>query len=101
MVAKRKNITGMQSLGNILESWDYSKGKYITREFQDYGYRLACDLGDEKRASLYIKMAKEVPRDILERAKNFVKDAANVRSKGRLFVWKVQQIKKEKTNEKG
>ncbi len=99
-MVKRKTITGMQSLGKILKSWDYSKKKYITREFQDYGYRLACELDEEKRASLFIKMAKELPRDILERAKNFVKDATNVKSKGRLFMWKVQQLKKEKKNEK-
>jgi len=32
---------------------------------------------------------------LLEVAKNFVKDAANVKSKPRLFMWKLQQLKKE------
>ncbi len=70
--------------------------KYISREFQKYAYDLAEELGDLAHKSLYMKLAKETPRILLERARSFVKDATNARSKGRLFMWKLQQLKKEK-----
>lgn len=67
-------------------------GGYITQEFQDYGYRLAVDLDDLKHKSLYIKMAKTIDRKLLEAARTFVIDA-NATSKGKLFMWKVKQLK--------
>jgi hypothetical protein len=45
---------------------------------------------------LYIKLAKETPRGLLEAARNFIKDAYNVKSASRLFMWKLTQLKKEK-----
>lgn len=72
--------------------------KYISQEFQKYGYELARELGDLKNTSLYIKLAKDSPRGFLETAKNFVKDASNVKSKPKLFMWKLTQLKKLKIN---
>ncbi len=72
--------------------------KFISREFQKYGYDLAVELGDEKHIALYIKLAKENSRGLLESARSFVKDATSARSKGRLFMWKLQQLKEEKKN---
>lgn len=83
-------------IGDILKGFNSTKDKYISREFQKYGYDLAEELGDLKRVSFYIKLAKENPRGRMEAARNFVKDAYNVRSKSRLFVWKLQQLKQEK-----
>ena len=88
----------MQSIGTILNKFDWDKKKYITREFQDYGYRLAEELADLKRKALYIKMAKELPRPLLEAARCFVKDASGVRNKASLFMWKLEQLKKERKN---
>ena len=86
-----------RAVGDLLKKYQVDdKNKYISREFQDYGYRLAEAMGDVKQASLYIKLAKEIPRAWLEQAKNFVKDADNVRSKPKLFMWKLKQIKDEK-----
>jgi len=83
-----------KSLGQLLKSYNLDdKGKYITQEFQDYGYRLAKELGDEKHKALYIKLAKEAPRAILEKARLFVKDAYNVRNKARLFMWKLKELR--------
>lgn len=93
---KKKRQSGMSSLGDILKGIDLQKDKYISREFQDYGYRLAEELGDLKHKALYIKLAKETPRVVLEEARNFVKDASSVRNRGRLFMWKLEQLKKEK-----
>jgi hypothetical protein len=68
--------------------------KYVSREFQDYGYRLACEMGEEKRKAMYIKLAKTVDRALLERARSFVIDAPNVLNKGRLFMWALSRIRK-------
>jgi len=80
---------------DVLKKFQKDEDKYISREFQKYGYDLAEELGDLKNKSLYIKLAKETPRGLLEAAKNFVKDAYQVKSKPKLFMWKLQQLKKE------
>lgn len=98
-MAKRSS-TGMQPLGDILKGFDWDQKKYITREFQDYGYRLAEELNDLKHKALYIKLAKELPRKILEEARTFVKDASSVKSPARLFMWKLAQLKKEQQKKK-
>ena len=76
-------------LNRVLED----KGGYITKEFQDYGYRLACEMGEEKKKALYIKLAKTVDRAVLERARQFVADAVGARNKGRLFLWAVKRLR--------
>lgn len=92
-----KRQGGVKSLGQILLNYQLEdKGKYISREFQDYGYRLAMELDDEKHKALYIKLAKEENRGRLEKAKSFVRDANKVRSKARLFMWKLKQLRDER-----
>lgn len=88
----------MQKVGDVLKKFKVKEDKYISREFQQYGYDLAEELGDLKRVSLYIKLAKETPRGYLETARNFIKDAYQVKSKPRLFMWKLAQLKKEKAD---
>ena len=84
---------GLRSIRQLLETYNLDeKGKYITKEFQDYGYRLAVELNDERNKSLYIKLAKEVDRKLLEEVRTFVKDASNVRSKPKLFMWKLAEL---------
>lgn len=84
----------MQSLKSILQKFNPLKDKYISREFQKYGYDLAEELNDLKHKSLYIKLAKEAPRAILEQAKNFVKDS-KAKSKAGLFMWKLGQLRRK------
>lgn len=84
----------MQKVGIILKSFKSDKDKYISREFQKYGYDLAEELGDLKNKSLYIKLAKETPRGFIETARNFIKDAYQVKSRPKLFMWKLAQLKK-------
>jgi len=83
----------MQKVGDILKRFDSDEDKYISREFQKYGYELAEELGDLKNRSLYIKLAKETPRGLLESARYFVKDAYQVKSKPKLFMWKLAQLR--------
>ena len=86
----------MKSLKQLIEEKPKTeKNKYISREYQDYGYRLAMELGDEKHKALYIKLAKETDRGVLEKVKRFVIDS-NANNKGALFMWKLKELKTKK-----
>jgi len=85
----------MQSIKQILKKFDPQKDKYVSREFQSYGIRLAEELDDYKHRSLYIKLAKTVHRSILEKALSFVADS-KARNKAALFMWKMKQLKNPK-----
>jgi hypothetical protein len=91
----------MQRVGDILEKFNPTSDKYISREFQAYGIYLAEELGDYKRKGLYIKLAKTVHRSLLEKALSYVKDS-KARNKGALFMWKLTQLRAfpKKKNEK-
>ena len=90
-----------QSIKKILSSFNPTQDKYISREFQDYGYHLAEELNYLEHKALYMKLAKETPRFLLEKTRNFVKDAYQVKNPARLFMWKLKELKKElKINEK-
>lgn len=89
----------MQSISDVLKKFNPTKDKYVSREFQSFGVHLAETLDDMKHKSLYIKMAKEIHRSILEKALSFVVDST-AKNKGALFMWKVQQMKKD-MKEKG
>ena len=83
----------MQSLKIILSKTKIdNQDKYLSREFQKYGIYLAEKLQDAAHKSLYIKLAKELPREILDQALSFVLDA-NARSKAKLFMWKTKQLR--------
>lgn len=93
MINKSKHLT---SVGDILNKYKLDDtDKYVSREFQKYAYDLAEELGDMAHKSLYMKLAKDTPRGLMESARSFVKDAQNARSKGRLFMWKLQQLKSQ------
>ncbi len=81
----------MQTIKDILKNFKPTTDKYISREFQSFGVHLAEKLQDERRKSLYIKLAKTLPRPVLEEALRFVVDA-NARSKGALFMWKLKEL---------
>ncbi len=89
-------FSGFSSVGDVMKKFQSDEDKYISYEFQKYGYELAGELGDLKSKSLYIKLAKETPRGLLESARNFVKDAKNVDSPPKLFMWKLSELKKAK-----
>jgi len=89
----------LKTIKEILKNFKPTEDKYISREFQAFGCRLAEKLQDERRKSLYIKLAKTLPRPALEEALRFVVDS-NARSKGALFMWKLKQFGLlEKTNQ--
>jgi len=82
----------VQQIGDILSRFNPLEDKFISREFQSYGIYLAEALGDYQHKALYIRLAKTVPRAVLEKALSFVKDS-NAKSKGRLFMWKMKKLK--------
>jgi len=85
----------MKSLKDLIDAKKPSeKNKYVSREFQDYGYRLAAELGDLSHKSLYMRLSKTVDRALLEACKRFVMDS-NADSKGALFMWKLKQLNKK------
>ncbi len=79
-------------IGDIVGKYKIEDDKYVSREFQLYAYDLAVELDDLKHKSLYMKLVKENPRGLIESARSFVKDSS-ARSKGKLFMWKLKQLK--------
>lgn len=85
----------MQSIGQLVaKKFDpQDTDKYVSQEFQKYAYELAKELDDLPHKSLYMRLSKNTPRGLMESARSFVKDATNAKSKGRLYMWKLKQLK--------
>jgi hypothetical protein len=84
----------MQKIGTILKTFNPTKDKYISRDFQAYGIYLAEEFNDYKNRGMWIKLAKTNHRAILEKAYTFVIDS-NADNKIALFLWKLKQLKGE------
>lgn len=90
----------MQSIKSVLDRFNPTTDKYISREFQTFALHLAEELDDMKHKSLYMKLSKTLPRAVLEKALTFAIDST-AKNKGALFMWKLEQYKKEaKENQK-
>jgi hypothetical protein len=84
----------MKSIAKAISEVKFKeRPKNISREFQFYGCFLAESLEDTKRYSLYIKLAKELPRSILEEALNYTKGYYNAKSKAKVFMWKLASLR--------
>jgi len=81
----------MQSVADVLKKFNPLEDKYVSREYQSFGVHLAQKLNDERRKSLYIKLARTISRPILEQALRYVVDS-NARNKGALFMWKLKEL---------
>ena len=86
-------MKSLKQLIDDLPAGRQAKSRYVSREFQDYGYRLAAELGDLAHKSLYIRLAKTHDRALLERCKSFVVDS-NANNRGALFMWKLKELNK-------
>jgi len=82
----------VKKVSQILKNFDPTQDKYISREFQTFGIYLTEQLEDYKHKSLYMKLAKENHRSVLEKALSFAVDSG-ARNKGALFMWKLKQLK--------
>lgn len=86
----------MKSISKIIAETKFKdRPKNISHEFQFYGCFLAESLDDTKHYGLYIKLAKQLPRLILEEALNFTKGYYGAKSKARVFMWKLTELKKQ------
>lgn len=86
----------MKRIGQIIDEKNHpERPKNLSREFQVYGVYLAEQLADTKHYSLYIKLAKETDRAILEEALNFTKDYSRAKSRAKLFMWKLKQLRSQ------
>ena len=68
--------------------------KYVKHEFQDYGYRLAVKLDDLEHKSLYIRLAKNEKRPLLDQALSYTLDYPKARNKAKIFMWKLSDLKR-------
>ena len=96
---KNKKLSKMLQIRDILNKFNPLEDKYISREFQSYGIYLSEQLNDYKHKALYMKLAKTLPRAVLEKALSYVKDA-KFKKKGALFMWKLKQLDAWGTKEK-
>lgn len=85
----------MKDIKQILKDKNINRDYRRSHEFQAYGNRLAEELGDTRHRALFIKLAKTEDRVLLEKAREFVLAQENVTTKGRLFMWKLKELKKE------
>ncbi len=92
----------MQDLKSLFKDYtiEVDKQRRISREWQDYAYRLALELEDTEHTPIYMRLAKTTPRPLLEEARIFVRGATQANSRGRLFMWKLKQLKDGKEEKK-
>ncbi len=85
----------MKSIAKAIADTKFKdRPKNIAHEFQFYGCFLAETLDDIKHYSLYIKLAKQLPRQILEEALNYTKGYYSAKSKAKVFMWRLAQLRK-------
>ena len=84
----------MQSISDILKQKGVIADYHNTHEYQAYGNMLADKLSDTKHRTLYIKLAKEEDRRLLEASLAFVMDTEKRAGLGKLFMWKLKELRK-------
>ena len=94
---RKKPASHLSDLLNKYEDTLFSRQKYVKNEFQAYGLDLAHELDDWENRSLYIRLAKKMPKETLEKARLFVKDQlpGTIKTPYKLFMWKLKQIRLE------
>lgn len=85
----------MKEISKLLEAKKLARDHRNTYEFQAYGNRLADEMGEPSRRALYIRLAKTEQRNLLEMAREYVLKQEHATTKGKLFMWKLKQIKEE------
>lgn len=84
----------MKSIGEITNVVQIKKNTRNTYEYQAYGNRLCEELGDSTKRALYIKLAKNEDRNLLEIARLHALSNEKNPTKGKIFMWKLSQLKK-------
>ena len=89
----------MKDIAEILKKKQLNRDFRNSYEFQAYGNRLAEEMGEPNRRGMYLKLAKTVDRSILEQAREYVMGQEHISTKGKLFMWKVKQLREKKKEE--
>ncbi len=85
----------MKSIKTVIQETKFKdRPKNLSQEFQVYGVYLAESLDDTKHYSLYIKLAKELPREMLNEALTYTKEYYNAKNKAKVFMWRLNELKK-------
>lgn len=87
----------MQPISDILKQKGVVADHRNKYEYQAYGNKLADDLWDSQHRTLYIKLAKEEDRRLLDAALSFVMDTDKKAGLGKLFMWKLKELRKLRT----
>ena len=88
----------MKDISELIKTKKIVRDPRNSYEYQAYGNRLAEDLGDTKHRALYIKLAKNEDRNLMEMARIYVTSQEHIITGGRLFMWKLKQLKDNKLN---
>ncbi|MCR4306051.1 MAG: hypothetical protein NUV73_03130 [Candidatus Daviesbacteria bacterium] len=84
----------MKSIAKAIADTKFKdRPKNISTEFQMYGVYLAESLQDTKHYSLYMKLAKNIDRKILDEALTYTKGYTAAKSKAKVFMWKLKELK--------
>jgi len=86
----------MRSISDILKEKGVIADHRNKYEYQAYGNKLAEDLRDIKHRTLYIKLAKEEDRQLLDSALSFALDTDKETNLGKLFMWKLGELRKDR-----
>jgi hypothetical protein len=89
----------MKSLSEIATKIQVKKDHRNQYEYQAYGNRLAEELADPTKRALYIKLAKSTERSLLETARLFALSNEKSNTKGKIFMWKLTELKKKKNEQ--
>ncbi|MEP7103406.1 MAG: hypothetical protein ABI721_01705 [Candidatus Dojkabacteria bacterium] len=68
--------------------------KHARHEFQAFAYKLAADLNDLVNLKLYMRIARNLERSLVERAYSFAIDSTT-ENKGKAFMWKLKNLRLE------
>ena len=94
--AMNQKTSSFITAADVLQERKTQKKEFqLYYEFQYYGNLLAEKLNDREHTSLYMELAKEIDRSLLEQALDFVRGSANVKNKAGLFMWKLGKLKGE------
>lgn len=89
----------MKKIGTVLEDREEKEtNKHISTEFQHFGVYIADCLDDKNHYSLYIKLAKTYPRGLLDEALTYAKAYTTAKSKAKIFMWRLKQLKQVSSN---
>lgn len=88
-------MSDFQHIIELLKDRDPKKGSYAKYEWQAFGFELMRKLDDPKHRGIYMRLSKNEDRNLLVKAMETALDG-NPRSRARVFMWKLKELRKLK-----